>query len=163
MTTAKLISEWPEQNGALGNGRIMHRASFSLHFCSEIFVVARDSSAYVAPDNCIARHVLQTSQAGLSNADGGSRGVGVLRLFPRFGAGQDALRENSNLFKSISVVIPIAIADVLRPIQGQSHFVRLFLLRVARHAINLAKEFEHDVHRISAPRTQIEIGAGSRE
>jgi hypothetical protein len=162
MTIANLISEWLEQNGGPGNGRVMHRASFNLHFCSEIFVVARDSNAY-EPDICIARHVLQTSQAGLSNADGGSRGVGFLRLLPRFGAGQDALRENPNIFKSISVVIPIAIADVLRPIQGQSHVVRLFLLRVARHAINLAKEFEHDVHRISAPRTQIEIGAGSRE
>ncbi|WP_162293124.1 hypothetical protein [Phyllobacterium zundukense] len=103
------------------------------------------------------------SQTGLSNADGGSRGVGFLRLLSRFGAGQDALRENSNLFKFISVVIPIASADVVRPIQGQSHCVRLFLLWLARHAINLAKEIEHDVHRISAPRTQIEIGAGSRE
>ncbi len=105
-----------------------------------------------------------TSDGTASEIDGGSRGTEFLRLFPRlFSAGQDTLRENPNIFKSISVVIPIAIADVVRPIEGQSYCVRLLLLRVARHASNLAKEFEHDVHRISAPRTQIEIGAGSRE
>jgi hypothetical protein len=107
----------------------------------------------------IARHLLLTSQAGLSNIGWRGRGVALSSLFPRFGAGQDALCENSNLFKSISVVIPIAIADVVRPNQGHPIYVRLFLLRVARHAINLAKEIEHDVQRNSASGTRFNFGA----
>lgn len=56
-----------------------------------------------------------TSDGTASEIDGGSRGIDFLRLFPRFfSAGQDALRENPNIFKSISVVIPIALADFAR-------------------------------------------------
>lgn len=115
----------------------------------------RSSILSVAQSSCRV-----TSDGTASETDGGSRGIDFFRLFPRFfSAGQDAPRENPNIFKSVSVVMPIAIADVVRPIQGQSHFVRLFLLRVARHAINLAKEIEHDVQRNSAPGTQINFGA----
>ena len=144
----------------------MDRASFDLLFRPEILVVVSRQAASAAPvcstngtpNNRIARLVLLTSQVGLSITDGGSR-VGFLRLFHRLCAGQDALGENSNLFKFISVVIPIAIADVVRPIQGHPIYVRLFLLRVARHAINLAKEFEHDVQRNSASGTRFNFGA----
>jgi hypothetical protein len=164
---------------------MMDRASFDLLSRPEILVgmscqaasVAPDTSVNVQPDDIclplfgwtrfqigsIVLIVGHPSDGGLRKIDGASRGVDFLRLFPRLGAGQDALRENPNSFKSISVVIPIAIANVLSPIQGRFNCARLFLLLVAHHAINLAKEFEHDVHRISAPRTQIEIGAGSRE
>lgn len=115
----------------------------------------RSSILSVAHSSCRV-----TSDGTASEIDGGRHGIGFLRLFPRFfDAGQDAPRENPNIFKSISVVMPIAIADVVRPIQGQSHFVRLFLLRVARHAITLTKEIEHDVQRNSAPGKRISFGA----
>lgn len=115
----------------------------------------RSSILSVAHSSCRV-----TSDGTASEIDGGRRGIGFLRLFPRFfSAGQDAPRENPNIFKSINAVMPIASADVVRPIQGQSRFVRLFLLRVARHAINLAKEIEHDVQRNSAPGTRINFGA----
>jgi hypothetical protein len=143
----------------------MDRASFDLLFRPEILVVVSRQAASAAlvsstnrtPNNRIARLVLLTSQVGLSITDGGSR-VGFLRLFHRLCAGQDALGENSNLYKFISVVIPIAFADVVR-LQGQSNCVRLFLLPFARHAINLAKEFEHDVQRNSASGTRFNFGA----
>lgn len=70
---------------------------------------SRNSAAARFP---IARHVLPTSQAGLSNADGGRHGVGTLRPFSRFGyVGQDTGREKSNLFYRpiINLVIPIAL------------------------------------------------------
>jgi hypothetical protein len=51
-----------------------------------------------------------TSDGTASEIDGGSRGIEFLRLFPRFfSAGQDALCENPNIFKSISVVIPFVL------------------------------------------------------
>lgn len=70
-----------------------------------------DSRYSAAAPFPIARHVLPTSQAGLSNADGGRHGVGTLRPFSRFGyVGQDTRCEKSNLFfrPIVNLVIPIA-------------------------------------------------------
>lgn len=70
-----------------------------------------DSRYSAAAPFPIARRVLPTSQAGLSNADGGRHGVGTLRPFSRFGyVGQDTRCEKSNLFfrPIVNLVIPIA-------------------------------------------------------
>ncbi len=99
----------------------------------------------------IARRALL---AGLSMLTTGAMAFRSGGLCSCFHAEQDARSEKTNLFKSISVVIPIAHADVVYPI-----FVRLFLPWLVRHVTKLAKEFEHDVQRNSASGTRFNFGA----
>ncbi|EJN04270.1 hypothetical protein PMI41_01909 [Phyllobacterium sp. YR531] len=96
----------------------------------------RYSAADLIP---IARHVLPTSQAGLSNADGGRHGVGTLRPFSRFGyVGQDTGCEKSNLFfrPIINLVIPIA------PVAGRFiHYLTALRSAAAHHDSNRIGDF----------------------
>ncbi|MBZ9600717.1 hypothetical protein [Phyllobacterium chamaecytisi] len=138
-------------------------ASLDLLFCPEILVVVSrqaasavsDASADVQLDNHAARHVLPALSGD------GHRGCDILcGLFTRLCAGQDALGEKSYRIPVINLVIPIVLV-------AAGFFVSLFqfvfLARLIRHEINLAKEFKHDVVKKRASRCQIEIGAGSRE
>jgi hypothetical protein len=159
MTTAPLIGEWLEQNGGLCEGRIIDRASFDLLFRPEVRVfqaasVAPNLGANVEPNDICFRllHywtrfeigsivviVGRPSDGGLRKIDGASRGVDFLRLFSRLDAGQDALREKSNLFFSpiVSVVIPIAFADFSRPFCVCFRSIRAFV----HHESNRIGEF----------------------
>lgn len=137
----------------------MDRASFHQLIRSEILVGMSFQAASVAPnlganvepnDTCfrllrywtrlqigsIVLFVSHPSDGGLRKIDGASRGVDFLRLFS-LGAGQDALRENSNQFKSISVVIPIAFADVSRRFCVCFRSIRAFV----HHESNRIGEF----------------------
>jgi hypothetical protein len=118
---------------------------------------ARNNSSAPFP---IARHILPTSQAGLSNADGGRHGVGTLRPFSRFSyAGQDTRCEKTDclFIPVISFKIGVCADDFKSFILCFCQALRLF--GSLRHASNLAKDFEHDVQRNRASRTQIETGA----
>lgn len=130
-----------------------------------------DSRYSAAAPFPIARHFLATSQAGLSNADGGRHGVGTLRLFSRFGyVGQDTGREKSNLFfrPIINLVIPIA------PVAGRfihrcslspllqataSHVVN-HMSGVTQSAGNIGHQFGNQIRKLGNL-TQIKVGRTS--
>ncbi|TDQ19924.1 hypothetical protein [Phyllobacterium brassicacearum] len=121
------------------------RASFDRLFRPEILVgVSGQTNAVpenARPDvhlyNRIAANSSLFPSMLAAKTDGGSHGVGFLRLFPRLCAGQDALSENSNQFKSISVVIPIAFADFSRRFCVCFRSIRAFV----HHESNRIGEF----------------------
>jgi hypothetical protein len=93
---------------------------------------------------------------GLSIIDGGGHGVGFLRLFSRDQGGQDRLREKSDSLRIPVISFKIAVcADGLFHLFRALHSAQWLL----RHASNLAKDFEHEVQRNRASRTQINPGA----
>nr|DAO70313.1 MAG TPA: hypothetical protein [Caudoviricetes sp.] len=74
-------------------------------------------------------------------------------LLPRHGQDTSGEISNSLFGPIVNLVIPIALIVV----SVRNSILCLF--RRARHANNLPKDFEHDVHRNRASRTQIKPGA----
>jgi len=118
---------------------------------SHILLIARQTIPRVPP-----------KRFGLSMSGHRSEVICSGGLFSCLHTGQDSSGKKSNAFKIvINAVIPIAAVDAVRPFKGPiCVFVCLkSFLGSLRHAVNLAKDFEHDVQRNRASRTQIEPGA----
>lgn len=129
----------------------MDRASFDLLFRPEI-LVGVSCQAYAVPAN--ARPDVQPYNRIAANSslfpslaaktDGGSRGVGFLRLFSRLKcAGQDACSEKSNLFfrPVINLVIPIALVAAVVRREG--------IFTVLRRCLRLVQWLAHVVNHMS--------------
>ncbi len=116
-----------------------------------------DSAAALFPiarDNSSRRLSMLTTGANFSRSGG---------LFSCLHTGQDSSGKKSDGFfvPVISVKIGVC-ADVFFRLNFCSRQA-LRLFGSLRHASNLAKDFEHDVQRNRASRTQIEPGAKGRE